>query len=147
MSLRSRLKKWDQQHSDSAGAVRQLIGMLFAPALLFRTGIHVWTAVIADSIARTAVSARLLETDVTPASPVRGVRDRRLGRVARFLTAVTGLAAWTGIAWATIGHPLVRLWLRANVLLLLADPVAGVAWYAYVTRIDPQSPNQQQSTE
>lgn len=105
---------------------RDLIGMVLALGLVFRTGGHVFAALALDRDPHLDDA-----TDVRLASPVPSLRDDGAHMVARLGVAAFGMfVAWGyGSAFPGAGS-LGGLWVLANWLVLVGDPVAGVALLA-----------------
>jgi hypothetical protein len=126
------------QIRDSLFDVRSWVGAVLALGLLFRTGIHIFTAAALDRNPR-------LETDLDPrpegatdvrfVSPVPSLRDDGADMVARLACAAFALfLAWMSPGLA--GDSIASHWFMLNWLVLIADPVVGVgllAWHAIVT--------------
>lgn len=109
---------------DDAPLWAEVVGLLFAPALFARAGVHVWVALLAD------VDPRLADgSDVSLRSPIRGLRGDRHEPLARAGTAGAGivaLAAWPPAMMVSAAPTPVAVWVLAQTYALGADPFAYV---------------------
>jgi hypothetical protein len=119
--IRDALAAWNglAGSPDDAPLWAEVCGLLLAPALFARAGVHVWVALFADVDPRLAPG-----TDVTVASPIRGLRGDRHDAVARLGVCGAGVAAlgaWPPAVIQTL-PPLLAIGLTAQIAVLLADP-------------------------
>lgn len=125
--LRDAIRRWDDRFgTDDARVWAEVLGVILAPGLFIRAAVHVWLALAADAVREEHVDPHLAARDITLASPIKGVRDHRVDPAARIVTAVAGLAVWSSWPPATLGG-VVGLWLGANWLVALSDPLQYVA--------------------
>lgn len=107
---------------DDAPLWAEVLGMVFAPALFARAGVHVWVALLAD------VDPRLADgSDVSLRSPIRGLRGDRHDVLARIGTAGAGIVAFgawpPSMLFSAEPAPL-AVWMLAQTYALGADPLA-----------------------
>lgn len=107
---------------DDAPLWAEVAGLLFAPALFVRAGVHVWVALFAD------VDPQLADgSDVSLRSPIRGLRGDRHDALARIGTAGAGIvafAAWPPAMLFSAAPAPVAIWILAQTYALGADPLA-----------------------
>lgn len=124
MTVRRLVEAWDDIAGapDDAPLWAEVAGLLFAPALFVRGGVHVWVALLADVDPRLAGGS-----DVSLRSPIRGLRGERHDVLARIGTAGAGivaLGAWPPSMLFSVAPAPLAVWMLAQTYALGADPLA-----------------------
>jgi len=122
-ALRDANERWS---SDDARWWAEVLGVVLALGLTIRGGVHVWTALFANAagVFDEEIDPHLADCDITLKSPVKGLREHRVERVARYATFVVGLVAWSLLAPLTTDRPpMAAPYIVLQVTVLFADPV------------------------
>lgn len=124
--VRDAVMAWNDiaETPDDAPLWAEVVGLVFAPALFVRAGVHVWVALLAGVDPQLATGS-----DVSLQSPIQGLRGDRNDLLARLGTVGVGvfaIAAWSPpFVFATMPTP-VAVWVLAQISAVAADPLAYV---------------------
>jgi len=129
---------WDEvaESPDDAPLWAEVLGMVFAPALFVRAGVHVWVAWLAGVDPRLAAGH-----DLTVQSPIRGLRGDRHDAVARLGTLGVGVfavSAWSPQFALAIWPTPVAVWVLGQVAVVCADPALYILSIARSTVATPE---------